>query len=141
MSTTSALERLLRTTLSPALSLPVDIALVVVFVLVGRRSHADGYAFPEVLLAMVPFLLGLLAGWALIRWRTTHWPNRVGHGVTLAVVTVVVGLALRPVLGQSVGDGVGGLLTFAAVALAFLLLGLVGWRAGAAYVERRRAQA
>lgn len=138
MSTPTALERLLRTRLSPALSLPVDVALVVLFVLIGRRSHEDGYALSGLVLAIVPFLVGLLAGWGLIRWRSGAWPQRVGHGVTLALSTVIVGMVVRVVLGQSLGDGIGGLLTFAAVALAFLLFVLVGWRAGTAFVESRR---
>jgi multisubunit Na+/H+ antiporter MnhF subunit len=138
MSPPAALERLLRTTLPPALSLPVDVSLVVLFVLIGRRSHENGYALSGLLLAILPFLVGLLAGWALIRWRSGDWPRQVGHGVTLAFVTVVVALLVRPVMGQSVGDGVAGVLTFGAVALAFLLLALAGWRAGAAYLESRR---
>ncbi|MCA1780982.1 MAG: DUF3054 family protein [Dermatophilaceae bacterium] len=138
MSRATALERLLRVPLSPALSLPVDVVLVVLFVLIGRRSHENGYALPGLVLALLPFLVGLLAGWGLIRWRSGAWPHRVGHGVTLAIGTVVVGMIVRVVMGQSVGDGIGGLLTFGAVALAFLLLVLVGWRAGTAYLIGRR---
>ena len=138
MTAPSVMSRLLGVSLPRGLSLALDVALVVVFVLIGRRSHEDGYAIPGLLLAIAPFLVGLLAGWGLIRWRSGAWPRRVGHGATLAVSTVVLGLLGRVATGQGVGEGVGGVVTFAAVALAFLLLFLVGWRLAAASVLARR---
>lgn len=128
------MDRLLRARLPVTWSMVLDIAFVVIFVVIGRRNHENGFALPGLLLAVLPFLVGLGAGWTLIRWRSAAWPQRVAHGVTLAVVTVTVGMLARVVLGQSVGDGLGGLVTFAAVALAFLVLFLVGWRAVAAYL-------
>lgn len=139
MSAGSVDRRLVGVSLPRGLSLALDVVLVVVFVLVGRRSHEDGYALPNLLLAVLPFLVGLLSGWGLVRWLSRAWPHRVGHGVTLAVATVVVGMVVRLVMGQSLGEGAVGVVTFAAVALAFLLLFLVGWRAIAAYVLARRS--
>ena len=126
------MDRVLRVSIPLAPAAVGDIIAVVVFVLIGRRNHENGYALPGLLLAVLPFLLGLAAGWGLIRWRSHAWPHRVLHGVTLAVATVVVALGVRALLGQSVGDGVGGFLSFGAVGLAFLLLFIVGWRALAA---------
>lgn len=131
------MDRLLRARLPVSWSLPLDIAFVVLFVVIGRRSHEDGFALPGLLLAIIPFLVGLVTGWGLIRWRSSAWPRRVAHGVTLAIVVVVVGMIVRVLMGQSVGDGFTGLLSFAAVALAFLLLFLVGWRVIAAYLLAR----
>ena len=110
----------------------LDLLLVAVFVVVGRSSHDEGITLAGWGETAWPFLLGLAAGWGLIRWRSHAWPHRVLHGVTLAVATVVVALVVRPLMGQSVGDGVGGFLSFGAVGLAFLLLFIVGWRALAA---------
>lgn len=126
------MDRLLRARLPVTWSLLLDVVFVVLFVVIGRRNHEDGFALPGLLLAILPFLIGLGAGWGLIRWRSSHWPQRVAHGITLAIVTVVIGMLVRVVMGQSVGDGFGGLLTFAAVAVAFLVLFLVGWRSIAA---------
>lgn len=131
------MDRLLRARLPVSWSLPLDIAFVVLFVVIGRRNHEDGFALPGLLLAIIPFLVGLVTGWGLIRWRSSAWPRRVAHGVTLAIVVVVVGMIVRVLMGQSVGDGFTGLLSFAAVALAFLLLFLVGWRVIAAYLLAR----
>ena len=138
MTTPTGVSRVLRVSLPRDISIALDVALVVAFVLIGRRSHENGCALPGLLLAIAPFLVGLLAGWGLIRWRSGTWPRRVGHGVTLALSTVVRGLLGRVATGQGIGDGVGGVVTFIAVALAFLLLFLVGWRAVAAYVLARR---
>ena len=54
----------------------------------------------------------------------------------LAIVTVAVTMILRPLMGQSVGDGFTGLLSFVGVALAFLLLFLLGWRIIVAFIAR-----
>ena len=89
MSTTSALERLLRTTLSPALSLPVDIALVVVFVLTGLW-HGAAWTF---------VLWGLYHGaWMLVErrmgWRDVDGqrPHHVAlrRATTFLIVLVAV---------------------------------------------------
>src|SRR5690606_5488267 len=110
----ASMDRLLRARLPVSWSLPLDIAFVVLFVVIGRRNHEDGFALPGLLLAIIPFLVGLVTGWGLIRWRSSAWPRRVAHGVTLAIVVVVVGMIVRVLMGQSVGDGFTGLLSFAA---------------------------
>ncbi|HHU11118.1 MAG TPA: DUF3054 domain-containing protein [Intrasporangiaceae bacterium] len=130
------MDRILRTRLPVALSLGLDILLVIVFVLIGRRSHEHAFAMPDLILALIPWLVGLVAGWGLIRWRSGAWPDRVTHAVTLAIVTVAVTMILRPLMGQSVGDGFTGLLSFVGVALAFLLLFLLGWRIIVAFIAR-----
>ena len=40
-----------------------DVAVIVVFVLVGRASHAEGETLGGVLGVMAPFLLALTAAW------------------------------------------------------------------------------
>lgn len=128
------MDRLLRTRIPVLWSFPLDLLFVVLFVVIGRRSHENGYALPDLLLAVLPFVIGLVTGWAVIRWLSGAWPQRVLHGITLAVVTVAVGMIVRVLMGQSVGNGIVGLLAFTGVALAFLILFLVFWRAIVAYL-------
>lgn len=127
------MDRLLRASIPTRIAVVGDALAVIVFVLIGRRNHENGYALGGLILALIPFLLGLAAGWGLIRWRSHAWPHRVLHGVTLAVATLVVALVVRPLMGQSLGDGIGGFLSFGAVGLGFLLLFIVGWRILAAF--------
>ena len=61
------MDRILRTRLPVALSLGLDILLVIVFVLIGRRSHEHAFAMPDLILALIPWLVarrrvGLIRG-------------------------------------------------------------------------------
>src|SRR3954447_17894036 len=99
----------------------VAVVLVVLFVLFGRSSHGEQLSPGGFVTTFWPFLVGLAAGWGLARaWRR---PMSIGHtGVTVWVVTVVVGLLLRWVTGQGVQ------LAFVIVASIVLGAFLVGWR-------------
>ncbi|HEU5026052.1 MAG TPA: DUF3054 domain-containing protein [Spirillospora sp.] len=100
----------------------LDVCCVLVFVGIGRSSHDEAGSVTGFLGTAWPFLVGLAAGWAVLRaWRRrADAVVPVGIGVWLS--TVAVGMVLRVVSGQGIA------FTFVLVALAFLGLVLVGWR-------------
>lgn len=113
-----------------ALALLADLAAVVVFAAVGRRSHAEGLTVTGVLETAWPFLAGTAVGWVAVRgWRrpTALTPT----GLAVWVATVVVGMLLRR--ATSAGTAFS-FVVVASVATAVLLL---GWRGVAALRARR----
>ncbi|MGH3983410.1 MAG: DUF3054 domain-containing protein [Pseudonocardiaceae bacterium] len=109
----------------------VDVLAVLVFAAVGRSSHAEVDALGTVTTA-VPFLLGLLVGWLVVRaWRA---PLRLPVGVAVWVCAVVVGLGVRAAFTHRLPP------TFALIAATSLGLLLLGWRAMAHLVARSRGQ-
>ncbi|MEV0468073.1 DUF3054 domain-containing protein [Nocardia tengchongensis] len=118
----------------------VDIALVLVFCAIGRRSHDEAIA-AGLLRTFWPFGTGLLLGWvisvAVAAGREgvsaaqrfdgrAVWPT----GVIVWLSTLVGGMALRAVSGQGVA------LSFVIVAATFLALFLIGWRAAVRVLVR-----
>lgn len=100
-----------------AAALAVDVAGVLLFAAVGRRTHALGVA--GVLETAWPFLVGLLVGW--IAWRVHRAPVSVWpRGVALWLTTVLVGMVLRVLTGDGTAPSFV-LVTFGV--LAVLLLG------------------
>ena len=108
----------------------IDAALVIVFVVIGRRSHAEGITIDGVLGTAWPFLAGLALGWLVARaWRN---PRGIVHpGLVVWAVTVVAGLGLRALAGQGVQP------SFAIVTALVLGAFLIGWRALAVPLARR----
>lgn len=107
----------------------LDVALVLVFVLIGRASHAEGITLPGVLETAWPFLAGLLVGWALSRaWREPC--GVLSPGLAIAACAVGVGLALRGTMGDGVPLG------FAVVTTIVLSGFLLGWRVVVALLRR-----
>ncbi|MFE2956272.1 DUF3054 domain-containing protein [Nocardia tengchongensis] len=118
----------------------VDVALVLVFCAIGRRSHDEAIA-AGLLRTFWPFGTGLLLGWvisvAVAAGREgvsaaqrfdgrAVWPT----GVIVWLSTLVGGMALRAVSGQGVA------LSFVIVAATFLALFLIGWRAAVRVLVR-----
>ncbi|MFP5283838.1 MAG: DUF3054 family protein, partial [Actinomycetes bacterium] len=67
----------------------VDVICVLVFAIVGRRSHAESSDLVGVLRTAWPFLAGVGGGWLAARgWRQ---PVSLRTGVVIWVVTVAVG--------------------------------------------------
>lgn len=100
----------------------VDVVCVVLFAALGRASHAEANALTGALLTAWPFLVGLGAGWALVRRRSGGWPVTVGRGIPVWVCALVLGMLLRAVTGQGTAP------SFVLVASAVLALFLLGWR-------------
>ncbi|PZF83706.1 DUF3054 domain-containing protein [Jiangella anatolica] len=118
-----------------------DAVLVLVFVLIGRRTHDDPLALAGVARTAWPFLAGLAVGWAVTllgapRGREDAGPARprgwLAAGVTVWAATVIVGMLLRAASGQGTAA------SFVVVATVVLGALLVGWRLVAALTGRRR---
>jgi hypothetical protein len=99
------------------LVLALDVAVVLVFAVLGRRSHEEGGGLAGVGDTAWPFLVGLLIAHLAMRgsasWRA---------GLVVWVCSVATGMVLR----QLTGDGTA--FSFVLVATGFLGAGLVGWR-------------
>jgi hypothetical protein len=111
----------------------VDIALVLVFVLIGRGAHDEAFTFAGMFETWWSFAAGLAIGWLV----TVAWRRPLGilvPGVVIWVATVAIGMLLRVASGQGV--------QFAFVIVATVTLGifLVGWRAIALLIVRLRSR-
>jgi len=118
------------------LAVALDIVWVLVFVVIGRASHAKGESLGGIASTAWPFLAGLGAGWLALSlaWhrglpgsgdraaRPLPVFGVLPAGLVAWLATVVIGMTLRVVSGQ------GTAVAFIAVALAFLGLFLLGWR-------------
>ena len=103
----------------PLLAFAVDLALVAVFVAIGRASHREDQR--DFVVTLWPFAVGLAAGWAATRgWRHPFAVVRTAIPAWLA--TVVLGMLLRAATGQGVQP--------AFVVVASIVVGafLLGWR-------------
>ena len=109
---------------------------VVVFVLVGRRSHDEGSVVLGTLTTAWPFLAGAGLGWiALLGVRASGrpWPAAsVPAGATVLGGTVLGGMLLRRLAGTG-----GTPVSFVLVASIFLTVALLGWRAVARWRARQ----
>jgi hypothetical protein len=99
----------------------VDVACVLVFCALGRRSHDEGLNIAGIATTAWPFLSGTALGWLVSRaWRR---PSAVyPTGVVVWLSTVTVGMLLRKVTNGGVA---GSFIVVAATVTALLLL---GWR-------------
>jgi hypothetical protein len=106
---------------SARVAVVLDVCCVLIFVIIGRDSHAKGESLGGIASTSWPFLCGLAAGWAASRaWRRPLALRPSGIAVWLC--TVALGMILRVVSGQ------GTAVAFIFVALGFLGLFLLGWR-------------
>lgn len=120
---------------SAALTVTIDIVLVLVFCVIGRLSHEEGIFadLPGLVNTVWPFLVALLAAHTAVVLSRTR-PERLLPGAIIWATTVIGGLALRAVSGQ------GTAVAFIIVTALTLALFLVGWRAILALVRRRRSR-
>ena len=114
-----------------AYALGLDVLAVMVFVVIGRRSHDEGSAIGGVLATAAPFLIGLGAAWLIVRcWR---WPFTVLTGLVIWPITLLIGMMCRSLIfGRDTP------VSFVIVATIFLGLCFVGWRMAARASTRRR---
>lgn len=113
-------------------SAALDVAVVLVFVAVGRSAHDE--SLWGVLGTAAPFLFALAVGRALT--IATPWPaDGLRGGLVVWGTTWVGGLLLRGLLfGQGTAPA------FVVVAGVALALGLLGWRLVAILVRRSQAK-
>ncbi|WP_129658034.1 DUF3054 domain-containing protein [Rothia halotolerans] len=111
------------------LCLIADVVLVLAFAAFGRSAHGEGLA--GIPLTAWPFLVGLACGWLATRaWRS---PLALAPtGLLLWLSTVVIGMVLRQLTGQ------GTHWSFVVVTLVVTAVFLLGYRAIAAGVRRRK---
>jgi hypothetical protein len=110
--------------------LGIDVACVLVFCAVGRRSHDEGLNVAGIATTAWPFLSGTALGWlAAQAWRrpTAVFPT----GVVVWLCTVAVGMLLRKATSAGVAA------SFGVVATSVTALLLLGWRALARLTRRR----
>ena len=110
-----------------------DLVLVLVFVLIGRGSHEEGFTLLGTVNTAWPFVAGLALGWLVSRaWRDPLSIRRAALPVWAS--TVVIGVLLRAVSGQGVA------VSFVIVTLLVLAAFLFGWRAIARLIVSRRTR-
>jgi hypothetical protein len=118
----------------------VDVVLIVVFALIGRSSHGEGITPVSLWITAYPFL----AGWAIAYVTSGAWSRPLAFwptGVVAWILTVLVGMLIRVASGQGVVDGNPLPISFVIVATVVLGVFLLGWRAIARLVVRRRSRA
>lgn len=114
-----------------ATAIGLDVFVVVLFVAIGRRNHDESSAFVDVIETGAPFLIGLAVAWLAMRaWRR---PTMLLTGIAVWPITVLVGMIARRTLFDR-----GTATSFVVVATVFLGVFLVGWRAAAGALDRRR---
>ncbi|MFV0427929.1 MAG: DUF3054 domain-containing protein [Arachnia sp.] len=109
----------------------IDLALVVVFAILGRASHAEALSLGGIATTLWPFAVGCVFAWVIIGLLGDS-----GLGLRAAaiiwLVTWLGGLGLRVTFGGTAA------VAFIIVAGSFLLLSLGGWRLIFWLVRRRR---
>ncbi len=106
----------------PGFALLGDVAVLVVFVLVGRRSHHEDAGFAGFLRVWWPFAVALGVAWlATGLWRV---PLSWGRAVVAWLLTVGLGMVLRIAVEDREFK-----VAFTIVTLLFVGAGMLGWRA------------
>ena len=110
----------------------IDVAIVVLFVGVGRSVHDHGVNVMGMASTTWPFAVGLAIGW-LVPVAHRRSGASVIDGLRVCLVAVPVGMILRVVSGQGIAAA------FVLVAFGFLGATMLGWRMLHAGVQRWKA--
>jgi hypothetical protein len=117
-----------------AIALLLDLVAAVAFVAIGRRSHEEDSGLGNLFEIAAPFMIGVAAGWAIMRlWRSPLWSNRA---IGMWLITVALGMVLR----RTVFDR-GTAVSFVIVTTIVLGVFLLGWRGVAEQLRARRRPA
>lgn len=103
----------------------LDLLCILIFVAIGRHAHNHGESLKGIASTTWPFAVGLALGWFKIGATHRDILAKKSGGI-IVLSTVIIGMILRVVAGQ------GTAFTFCIVALTFLSLFIIGWRAIAA---------
>ncbi len=105
-----------------AVAAAADLACVLVFVAIGRNSHAEGLTVGGVLSTGWPFWLGVAGGYVgMLAFRLA--PAALTGAAMVLMKTLVVGMILRNVV-QNDGTPT----SFVVVTSLFLAATMIGWR-------------
>lgn len=107
----------------------IDVAVILLFAWIGRGAHSESLTLLGVLETAWPFLVGAVAGWALISGWKRPW-SVLRTGLPVWAASLIVGMGLRAITGSGIAA------PFIIVATVSLLIGLVGWRGVAALARR-----
>ncbi len=119
--------------LRPWIDAAADLAVLVVFVVIGRRSHHEDAGVVGFLRVWWPFVVGLAVAWLVS--GLVRSPLAWGRAVVAWLLTVAVGMTLRIVVeGRDLS------VAFTIVSLVFVGVGMLGWRAVVRAVQTRRAR-
>jgi len=118
----------------PWIAASADVAVLVAFVLIGRRTHHEDAGLDGFLRVWWPFAAGLAIAWVVTRLHSR--PLEFGRATAAWLVTVAVGLVLRIVV-----EGRELKIAFAVVTLVFVGIGMLGWRGVVRTVRARRVGA
>jgi hypothetical protein len=120
-------------TLLAAVAFGLDLLAAVAFVAIGRRSHEEDSGLGNLFEIAAPFLIGVAAGWAVLRlWRSPLWSNRA---IGMWLITVALGMVLRKVVFDR-----GTAVSFVIVTTIVLGVFLLGWRGVAEQLRARRSR-
>jgi hypothetical protein len=100
----------------------LDLLAVLVFALVGRRSHAHGITLAGVLETATPFLCGTAAGYLVASLTLDTSPRAWQFGAVVVVATVIIGMLLRRLAATGTAP------SFIVVATLFTAATMLGWR-------------
>jgi hypothetical protein len=118
----------------PWIAAAADVAVLVVFVLIGRRTHHEDSGLGGFFRVWWPFAAGLAVAW--IATRLHRRPLDFGRAAAAWLITVAVGMVLRIVV-----EGRDFKIAFTVVTLVFVGLGMLGWRGVVRMVRARRVAA
>ncbi|WP_246104511.1 DUF3054 domain-containing protein [Rudaeicoccus suwonensis] len=110
----------------------LDVVMILVFAAIGRASHHEASPVLDACGTAWPFLAGAAAGWVLVLAVRREPPIALVASWPVWLLTVGVGMAVRHVTGRGVA------VSFVIVATLFLGLFMMGWRAIALLLARRR---
>jgi FtsH-binding integral membrane protein len=114
--------------------LALDLVCVVAFAAGGKSAHDESSTWWVIARIAWPYLVACLLGWLVVvrrGWDPLRWRPA---GIAVLASTYVLGMVLRLLSGRGIAVG------FLIVAICFLALTMLGWRAIAALVRRRTAR-
>jgi hypothetical protein len=100
----------------------LDALAILLFVVLGRRTHDEGGLLAGTVRVAWPFLVGAAAGWAVLALARRPGALSLRGGLVVLAAVVVVGMTLRHLSGGGVQ------VSFVLVATAVLGGLLLGWR-------------
>ncbi len=106
----------------------VDVAMIVLFVVAGRRSHEEGLTLTGVVRTAGPFVIAYAA--AAVVGRIDRAPLSFGRAIGISGATVALGLLIRRIVGDGTAPA------FVVVAFVTVVALMLGWRLVVRWIHR-----